>query len=133
MDSSIYLMSQIILVVGLICLLYRIFAGNSRQIFIIYINKRFYVGQSNAMAFENKDITETFKEFGSLYDQIYSITQRMIKDKHLTNNQLLQAESLVAKMNEHNCDFRIYHLKDAIEHAIWCEKYSREKRAKISV
>jgi hypothetical protein len=90
-----------------------------------FINRDFYRGQNSAIPpeFENKSIQEAFSEYGSLYHQVYNISKEIISSKRLSERELEYLENLAKEMSQHNCDFRIYHMKDAILHGIYCAKH----------
>lgn len=94
--------------------------------FIIIRNPNFYDGMDGpSVDCNDPEIVKFFKDFGSIYDQIYTISNTIIKDCNFSEEELKKAESAAQSINDMNCDFRIYHLKDAIKHAVWCEQYRR--------
>lgn len=95
--------------------------------FVIQLRPWFYKYQGSAIppGQSNNDIKNMFYEFGDIYDQIYSISKAIIKRKKWSKEELKKAKITADKIGESNCDFRFYHMKDAIKHGIFCEEYRR--------
>ena len=93
--------------------------------YTIHIDPLFYVYQENPLGVSGK-AKKYFSLFGAFYDQIYKVSKKIVKRQFWTDDQLKEAYLMVQGLNQHNCDFRIYQMKDAIEHALYCEIMNRD-------